>query len=689
MRISCRQPEPVVNQAICVAWMVMTLALAGQASAQSSNVILDPGDIYRIGFRVNLAALPTGFVPDGGVLVLNVATCTGRVDMTVNDGYRVVGYRTHPELTGGATDCSLANVFAGVSVSSGLVGEFDDLPALVTGAIDGHVDIRAVTRTEFIDQATSHPWQILLCNRSFSCVGAGVTYLSRTIVAAPSIPRPAVPVVFVHGTCSGNDTWSAVRSQLDGGGWRFGGALTDPLNTAAQLSERNDRSADYYLVQFTQKGIQGGIDDWARELALYLERISSFRTGNPSQSQFIVVAHSAGGLAARYYVESTSYSGNLLHLITYGTPHLGIPHADWTEPIVKAAECGDVGLTAAYLRSEGFSQLTQGSAFLHALNDQLFPTATLFTSLIGARDLLYAPLWCRELPFPPFLGTSYLLDGLDDCVVQTGSANMASVHSPPANAESAMTTRSHTSETRDVSTILWAIGRAGVLHGVDRILIQVASPIDIIVTDPLGRTVSSTASSIPLAAYDKTTDSDGAHHAKVTIPIAISGQYRIDVLPEPDAKPQDTFGITVVRNSASTVVAEHVRVDEIPTAGYQVTLFAPITVGIDIKPDEPVASINRKSKGKIAVAILSTPTFSAIREVDPKSLSFGQSGYEQTLEFCEKAGVDSNADGLPDLVCHFSTDRTRFENTDTKGTLRGATPDGQLIVGTDSVRIVH
>lgn len=111
-------------------------------------------------------------------------------------------------------------------------------------------------------------------------------------------------------------------------------------------------------------------------------------------------------------------------------------------------------------------------------------------------------------------------------------------------------------------------------------------------------------------------------------------------------------------------------------------------VGIDIKPGGVPNSINRRSEGRIPVAILSSATFDA-REVDAASLSFGRTGHEESLAFCSRAPEDVNGDGLPDLVCHFNAPATWFFPGDTQGVLRGKTLKGAAIRGTDSVRIVR
>jgi len=114
-----------------------------------------------------------------------------------------------------------------------------------------------------------------------------------------------------------------------------------------------------------------------------------------------------------------------------------------------------------------------------------------------------------------------------------------------------------------------------------------------------------------------------------------------------------------------------------------------ITVGIDIKPGDEPASINPGSSGMTPVAMLSTPSFSAPAQINRTSLTFGRTGDEQSLASCSSP-VDVNKDGLPDLVCNFSTRLTGFQAGDTTGVLKGKTAGGiPLIVGTDTIRIVH
>ena len=125
-------------------------------------------------------------------------------------------------------------------------------------------------------------------------------------------------------------------------------------------------------------------------------------------------------------------------------------------------------------------------------------------------------------------------------------------------------------------------------------------------------------------------------------------------------------------------------------SGQELTVIngASLVVGIEVKPGTATNPINLKSKGKIPVAILSMPDFNALSETDISSLTFGHSGDEESLAFCNPNGEDVNSDGLVDLVCHFSTQNTGFTSTDTFGILRGYTTEGERLGGEDAIRIV-
>ncbi|HIL31857.1 MAG TPA: hypothetical protein EYG27_10040 [Dehalococcoidia bacterium] len=49
---------------------------------------------------------------------------------------------------------------------------------------------------------------------------------------------------------------------------------------------------------------------------------------------------------------------------------------------------------------------------------------------------------------------------------------------------------------------------------------------------------------------------------------------------------------------------------------------------------------------------------------------------------------DVNGDGLLDVVCHFYTQETAFQDGDTNEALKGFTTGGVAIQGTDTIRLV-
>jgi probable HAF family extracellular repeat protein len=127
---------------------------------------------------------------------------------------------------------------------------------------------------------------------------------------------------------------------------------------------------------------------------------------------------------------------------------------------------------------------------------------------------------------------------------------------------------------------------------------------------------------------------------------------------------------------------------------YSAFLLTPILEGtlevnINIRPGRNSNKVNPRNRGMIPVAILSTKDFDAPSQVDRKSLTFGPTGNEESLAFCNKHPKDVDGDGLKDVVCHFYAQSTGFQCIDTEGTLRGNAVNGDPIEGRDSVKIVR
>jgi hypothetical protein len=120
-----------------------------------------------------------------------------------------------------------------------------------------------------------------------------------------------------------------------------------------------------------------------------------------------------------------------------------------------------------------------------------------------------------------------------------------------------------------------------------------------------------------------------------------------------------------------------------------------VHINIEVKPGhDGDAPVNLKAQGNIPVALLShkavgsAPAFDAMTvNIDPGTLTFGSTGNEKTLLRCNKEGLDVDADGLLDLVCHFDNALADWEPDQPMGTVKGKTADGREFKGTGRLKI--
>jgi hypothetical protein len=98
------------------------------------------------------------------------------------------------------------------------------------------------------------------------------------------------------------------------------------------------------------------------------------------------------------------------------------------------------------------------------------------------------------------------------------------------------------------------------------------SPIDLNVTDADGRFINKTFSNIPGAIYtEEDLDGDGELDDRVFIPDAIDGLYTIEVIPEPDAEPTDTYSLKTTFMAVVYNLATDVMIQDIPPEGYNIS----------------------------------------------------------------------------------------------------------------------
>jgi hypothetical protein len=135
-----------------------------------------------------------------------------------------------------------------------------------------------------------------------------------------------------------------------------------------------------------------------------------------------------------------------------------------------------------------------------------------------------------------------------------------------------------------------------------------------------------------------------------------------------------------------------------PNGKYKLTISgvtSPVQhINIAIKPGSgEKAPINLKAKGTIPVALLShrktdtSEAFDALT-VDTSTLTFGGTGDEYSYLRCSKEGLDVDADGLLDLVCHFDNQAAKWQAEDLEGTVKGKTVKGVAFEGSGPLKVL-
>jgi hypothetical protein len=89
------------------------------------------------------------------------------------------------------------------------------------------------------------------------------------------------------------------------------------------------------------------------------------------------------------------------------------------------------------------------------------------------------------------------------------------------------------------------------------------------------------------------------------------------------------------------------------------------------------------------VTILSTKSFNPTTEIDKNSLTFGHTGDEPSLAFCDPDPPNAKKLLFHDLVCHFYRAKTGFMVGDKRAFLKGKTVFGTSLEGIEGIVIVQ
>jgi len=140
------------------------------------------------------------------------------------------------------------------------------------------------------------------------------------------------PIVFVHGHAAGPGAWDSLKSDARALGYK---------------------SEELLAFDYSQTSGDTGIESVAKDLGKYISDNSL--TSRSPDGKIDIVAHSMGGLVARYYLKNDGGTSTTKHLVTLGTPNHGTLAAD--------AAC------ATGIKCDGQTkQMTTTSSFLKDLN---------------------------------------------------------------------------------------------------------------------------------------------------------------------------------------------------------------------------------------------------------------------------------------------------------------------------------
>lgn len=231
------------------------------------------------------------------------------------------------------------------------------------------------------------------------------------------------------------------------------------------------------------------------------------------------------------------------------------------------------------------------------------------------------------------------------------------------------------------------------------------SPIELVVTDPNGLTITSTTTILSEEEYIREVPGElyyselerGADDypiKRVYSPKIKTGDYLIKVFPMTGVSPTETYSLDFKVGEQTTIFAQDISLNQIPSNGYGIAVsnagalntFIPVL--IDIKPDSYPNSINLGSNGVVPVAILGNNAFD-VYQINPASVTVANASIKLKNNGQQMTNYeDVNGDGLTDLVVRVPTKSLQLTKDDIKANLEGKLFDGTIIKGSDSIRIV-
>ncbi|OHA67752.1 MAG: hypothetical protein A3D59_03325 [Candidatus Wildermuthbacteria bacterium RIFCSPHIGHO2_02_FULL_47_17] len=228
------------------------------------------------------------------------------------------------------------------------------------------------------------------------------------------------------------------------------------------------------------------------------------------------------------------------------------------------------------------------------------------------------------------------------------------------------------------------------------VLVSAGSPVDLTVTDPDGFTITSDIiipsdleflRQIPGELYysEMEQGTGGRPIDQVYSYTKKTGDYLINVIPESDALPTDTFSLSFTTDFATTtILAEDVPVSEIPTEPYIIRsseegeIEKIIPAKIKIEPE----TLNISSKGVFTAFIQIEKGFGAsIYDINPETITISKAKAVKTT-IDEENGTLIAKFNRQDLVGVATGDEVKL-------LLRGELFDGTVFEGSDTLKVTN
>jgi len=225
----------------------------------------------------------------------------------------------------------------------------------------------------------------------------------------------------------------------------------------------------------------------------------------------------------------------------------------------------------------------------------------------------------------------------------------------------------------------------------ESLIISAHCPIDLVIEDPDGLSISKDVSEIPTASYfELPLDEDGnPGYEFVAIDNRKQGRYLIQVVAEPAAQPDNTYTLEVSVNGSVTAVAENIQIRNIPDEPYilsstQTEIIPIIPATIDFDPD----TLNLKGEGKWITVYIELPIGHGYHVSD---INVGRTFLEGLLEVQHS---DIQNDVLmvkfdrQYLIIFLESVVGVIPPDDIPLTVTGELKDGRRFEGTDTIRVI-